>query len=254
MAVNNACTTSDIESKQAMSDKAPGGKASNTKIERKHVMLWKVRKANVELFLDQLQVGMTGTIVLMIGRKWDVSAVNGRCLSTDFVVSDAKNDTIMVEFDGSTTIRKALGKTEGFFIYAFELVDFDNIEPTNNKYLIDVSGYVINVGMTTHLNPGSRNLDFYLASHSSFTMIFDDAEIPALKTLRFYENSGVNPKNPSLPVDLSQPRVGTLEKLLMWARNRKNDVMIESTRTKKGWNVTPPNWVAAEYGSGSVTS
>nr|GEX94596.1 hypothetical protein [Tanacetum cinerariifolium] len=58
------------------------------------------------------------------------------------------------------------------------------------------------------------NNKLYLSSSSS-TMIFDDAEIPALKTLRLYENSGVTPKNASLVVDLSQPRIGTLENLLM---------------------------------------
>nr|GEU47119.1 hypothetical protein [Tanacetum cinerariifolium] len=47
---------------------------------------------------------------------------------------------------------------------------------------------------------------------------------------------GVNSKNPSLLVDLSQPRDGTIENQLMWARNSKNDVMIESARTRKGWN------------------
>ncbi|GKD93127.1 replication protein A 70 kDa DNA-binding subunit C-like protein [Tanacetum coccineum] len=196
----------------------------------------------------------------------------------------------MVEFDGSTTIRKAFVKAEGFVRYPFELVDFDSIEATNNKYLIDVAGYVTNVGRTTHLKSGSRNLDFHLANHklvivyavnpfipemvlksfhvfenknqsirvtlwgalgdlliekktkhagmcpvvvistsakfynnklylssSSSTMIFDDAEIPTLKTLRLYENSGVAPQNASLAVNLSQPRVGTLENLLIWA-------------------------------------
>ncbi|GJU47520.1 replication protein A 70 kDa DNA-binding subunit C-like protein [Tanacetum coccineum] len=286
-------TNADIESNQAMSTKAADSKQ------------------------DMSTVDVTGTIIVMIGRMWDVSAVTGRYLSTDFVVSDAKgnmvhctaranvarnflrlkegaiysiknfvvkpnkeeyrilkNDTFMLEFDGSTAIRKAFVKSEGFVIYSFQLVDFDSIEPTNNKYLIDVAGYVTNVGRITHQKSGSRNLDFYLANHrgqsirltlwgglrdvlieknilayklylssGSSTMIFDDAEIPALKTLRLYENSGVDSKTPSLPVDLSQPREGTLENLLMWARNRKNDVhsflsheMIKSARTRKGWN------------------
>nr|GEU78705.1 protein NDR1-like [Tanacetum cinerariifolium] len=37
----------------------------------------------------------------------------------------------------------------------------------------------------------------------------------------------VNSKNPSLTVDLSQPREGTLENLLMWAPNRKNDYRLK---------------------------
>ncbi|GJR90541.1 zinc finger MYM-type protein 1-like protein [Tanacetum coccineum] len=201
--INEIGTKADIESKQAMSTKA---------LDSKHDMSTAGKKTDIESKQDIM---------------WDVNAVTGRYLSTDFVVSDAK------------------------------LVDFYSIEPTNNKYLIDVAGYVTNVGRTTHQKLGLRNLDFYLANHklltfyvvipltphsyklylssSSSTMIFDDVDIPALKTLR-NENSGVESKNPSLPVDHSQPKEGTLENLLMWARNQKNDVMIESVRTKKGWN------------------
>nr|GEY62167.1 nucleic acid-binding, OB-fold protein [Tanacetum cinerariifolium] len=73
-----------------MSDKAPGGKAANTDIEINQIMFLKVRQTNMELFLDQLQFDVTGTIMVMIGRKWDVSVVIGRYLSTNFVVSDAK--------------------------------------------------------------------------------------------------------------------------------------------------------------------
>ncbi|GKA18398.1 hypothetical protein Tco_0698313 [Tanacetum coccineum] len=165
----------DIESKQdmvLMSDKGPDGKPRNTDIESKHGMVPKGRQANVKLFLDQLQVYVTGTIVVMIRRKWDVSAVTGRYLSTDFVVS------LSTQFDGSTKIRKDFVKPEGFVRYPFELVDFDSIQPTNKMLLA--------------------------TSQNSSTMIFDDPEIPALKTLRLYENIGVNSKYPSLPADLSQ--------------------------------------------------
>ncbi|GJU64347.1 hypothetical protein Tco_1246182 [Tanacetum coccineum] len=47
-------------------------------------------ESNSELFLDQLGLDLTGTIIVMLGRMWDVSSVTGRYLSTDFVVSDAK--------------------------------------------------------------------------------------------------------------------------------------------------------------------
>nr|GEW73342.1 hypothetical protein [Tanacetum cinerariifolium] len=40
--------------------------------------------------LDQLKESDEGTIVVMVCRKWDVHNVNGRYLSTDFVVSDEK--------------------------------------------------------------------------------------------------------------------------------------------------------------------
>ena len=45
---------------------------------------------HAELFLEDLGMGISGTIVVMIGRMWDVNAVSGRYLSTDFVVTDAK--------------------------------------------------------------------------------------------------------------------------------------------------------------------
>ncbi|GKE21548.1 reverse transcriptase domain-containing protein, partial [Tanacetum coccineum] len=188
MSTNNVGMTADIESNPAMSDNAPDGKATNTAIESKQVMVPKVRQSSVKLFLDQLQVGVTGTIVVMIGLKWDGNMVHCTARSNvahnflrlkegtiysikNFAVKPnkeeyriLKNDPVMVEFDGSTTIRKALVKAEGFVRFPFQLVDFDNIEPTN-KYFIDVTGYVTNVGRTTHLKSGSRNLDFHLANH-----------------------------------------------------------------------------------------
>ncbi|GJX55088.1 DNA helicase PIF1, ATP-dependent [Tanacetum coccineum] len=97
------------------------------------------------LYLDQLEVDVKGTIIVMIGRKWDVNAVTGRYLSTDFVVSDAK--------------------------YPFQLLDFDRIEPTNNKYLIDVTGYVTNVGWITYQKSGSRTLDFYHANQRFYLLL-----------------------------------------------------------------------------------
>nr|GEV08750.1 hypothetical protein [Tanacetum cinerariifolium] len=53
---------------------------------------------NREVFLDDLNVGVTGTIVLIFCRKWDVNVVTGRYLSTDFMASDAK------EIAGSSNI------------------------------------------------------------------------------------------------------------------------------------------------------
>ncbi|GJZ69203.1 hypothetical protein Tco_0632753 [Tanacetum coccineum] len=39
---------------------------------------------------EELEVDVTGTIVVMIGRIWDVKAITSRYLSMDFVVSDSK--------------------------------------------------------------------------------------------------------------------------------------------------------------------
>nr|GEX10787.1 hypothetical protein [Tanacetum cinerariifolium] len=44
--------------------------------------------------LDQLKESDEGTIVVIVCRKWDVHNVNGRNLSTDFVVSDQKKSGV----------------------------------------------------------------------------------------------------------------------------------------------------------------
>ncbi|GJU09119.1 ATP-dependent DNA helicase PIF1-like protein, partial [Tanacetum coccineum] len=121
------------------------------------------------------KLGVTGTIVLMFCRMWDVYAATARYLSTDFVVCDSKpnkdefrvlkNATFMLELDGSTTIRKVFVKPDGFIRFPFEMVDFEHLETTNNKYLIDAAGYVTNVGRT--VQQGSKTLDFHLANSSA---------------------------------------------------------------------------------------
>ncbi|GKA90241.1 ribonuclease H-like domain-containing protein [Tanacetum coccineum] len=158
-----------------------------------------------ELLLNQLDLRIMGTIVVMVCRMWDVYAATGRYLS----VSDAKGDfmhctakgniahnflrlkewaiysvknftivpnkdefrvirfaELMLEFDGETTVQKSFMKSDGFTRYQFQLVEIDAIEPTNNIYLIDVAGYVTNVGRTTQTRTGSKTLDFYLANCS----------------------------------------------------------------------------------------
>ncbi|GJX03348.1 ATP-dependent DNA helicase PIF7-like protein [Tanacetum coccineum] len=268
------------------------------------------------LFLDQLDVDVSGTIVVMIDRMWDVSAITGHYLSTDFVVSDSKANiihctakgtvahnflhlkeggiysiknfivhpnkddfrimkhaTFMLEFDGATAIRKVVVSDIGFLRYPFQLVDFDLIEATNNKYLNDVTDFVTNVGRTTYQKSGSRTLDFYLANHrgqanrvtlwggvgdvliekktnhagmcavvltlmfvknynnklylssSSSTAIYDDGSIPTLQELKSQGSVGESNKV-VVPVEFSEPKEGSLENVLMWARNRKNDLPV----------------------------
>nr|GFB97957.1 hypothetical protein [Tanacetum cinerariifolium] len=43
-----------------------------------------------ELFLDEVELGLTGTFVVMVCRMWDVNAVADCYLSTDFVLCNAK--------------------------------------------------------------------------------------------------------------------------------------------------------------------
>ncbi|GJZ86190.1 ATP-dependent DNA helicase PIF1-like protein [Tanacetum coccineum] len=160
------------------------------------------------LKLDQLELGVTGTIVVMICRMWDVNSAIGRYLSMDFIISDEKGNLMhciacgniahnflrlkkgaiysvknftmqpnkddfcvlrfahfIVEMDRDTVVRKSYVRPDGFACYPFQLVEFDSLEPTNNKYLIDAIGYVTNVGMTTTTRSGSKTLDFHLANN-----------------------------------------------------------------------------------------
>ncbi|GKE23435.1 nucleic acid-binding, OB-fold protein, partial [Tanacetum coccineum] len=67
----------------------------------------------------------------------------------------------------------------------------------------------------------------YLSSSSS-TQIFNDPNIPALKELRS-EIRGADQTLQILqikPVDFGQPRAGTLENLLLWERNRRNELLL----------------------------
>ncbi|GKE31709.1 reverse transcriptase, partial [Tanacetum coccineum] len=140
----------------------------------------------------------------------------------------------MLEFDGETTVHKSFRKSDGFTCYPFQSVEIDELEPTNNKYLIDVVGYVTNVGRITQTRTGSKTLDFYMANCStSSTLIVDDAKIPLLMRLKtddrrvpiiqlllnysdlqtlamFMYYSGVALTKEILPVDNTTPKVVTL--------------------------------------------
>lgn len=61
----------------------------------------------------------------------------------DFVVKPNKDeyrimqrDPFMLEFDGTTTVKKVTVKDGSFERYPFELQDLANLESTDNKYLV----------------------------------------------------------------------------------------------------------------------
>ncbi|GJY52472.1 nucleic acid-binding, OB-fold protein [Tanacetum coccineum] len=106
-----------------------------------------------------------------------------------------------------------------------------------------------NVGMypviLTAMN--AKHYNNFLSSSSS-TQILDDPQIHELKELKVDNSEGDGSLNQvAVHVDYSQPENGTLENLLIWARNRKNEVSlflftvelsvrIDNIRTRKGWN------------------
>ncbi|KAL6522290.1 hypothetical protein OROHE_016843 [Orobanche hederae] len=163
-------------------------------------------QSKAQVFLDELDLNVMGPIVAMICRKWNVNAVTGRYLSTDFLISDGKGNTMycitksntshnfvdrlkegiiytindfvvlpntedyrikkesayMIEFHGGMTVRRSSVKADGFARHPFDLIYFDDQQVTNKKYLIDIVGYITNVGRSTQQRTGLKTLDFYL--------------------------------------------------------------------------------------------
>ncbi|GJR36846.1 replication protein A 70 kDa DNA-binding subunit C-like protein [Tanacetum coccineum] len=162
-----------------------------------------VSRNQPELMLNQLELGASGTIVVMICRMCDVNSFTGRYLSTDFIMSDKEPNKedfrvmrfadFMLEFDGDTRVRKSSVKSVGFNRYPFQFVEIDVLEPTNNKYLID---------------------RLYLSNTSS-SLIIDDEKIPVLRRLKHDDSSGLELTKEVMPGDNTLPKPGTLENLLM---------------------------------------
>ncbi|KAL6548104.1 hypothetical protein OROHE_009166 [Orobanche hederae] len=193
-----------------------------------------------------------------------------------------KDNAYMIEFDGATSMRRSSVKPDGFVRHPFDLTDFDNLQPTNNKFLIMllvmsrmlteasnreqvlerlIFSWPIKVRVTlwgglgdvliekktknvvlyaiilTSVNAKHYNNKLYLSSSSS-TLILD-----ALKITMHLERSVVEVNKEALLANQFEAKAGTLENLLMWARNRKNnsatficEVEINNIRTRKGWN------------------
>nr|GEV49119.1 reverse transcriptase domain-containing protein [Tanacetum cinerariifolium] len=181
-------------------------------------------------------------------------------------------DHFIIEMDEDIIVRRSAVKPDGFARYPFQLVEFDSLEPINNKYLI---GKALN--RTTTTRSGSKTLDFHLAnksemliekrtrrvglypvvltalsvklynnrlylSNTSSTMIVDDEQIPPLKQFKS-DDSSIEIAKELLPADSTGAKAGTFENLLMWARNQKYDaatfhcvVRVDKIKTKKGWN------------------
>nr|GEW89713.1 hypothetical protein [Tanacetum cinerariifolium] len=77
--------TEKLKKKENMSKKSAGSKSATKVVEKSESS-----QPKPHLFLDQLEVDVTGTIAVMIGRVCDVNAITERYLSMDFFVSDSK--------------------------------------------------------------------------------------------------------------------------------------------------------------------
>ncbi|GJQ97533.1 mitochondrial proton/calcium exchanger protein-like protein isoform X1 [Tanacetum coccineum] len=169
MSTNARCPTCDIKTNHLTPNEATDTSSevkilfdmpiTKSVVERKQNIPDKGSEVNSKVFLDQLCLDLTRTIIVMLDKMWDVSAVIDRYLSMNFIVLDGKgnmihysvketmshnflrlkegsiysvkkfavkpnkeeyhilkNDAYMLEFDGSTTIRKASVKADGFII------------------------------------------------------------------------------------------------------------------------------------------
>ncbi|GJX54801.1 hypothetical protein Tco_0283170 [Tanacetum coccineum] len=127
-----------------------------------------------ELMLNELDLGVTGTVVVMICRM-------------------------------GQSVRVTLWGRLGDMLI--------------EKRTLHVGLYPI---VLTAMSVKLYNNRLYLSSTSS-TLIVDDEQIPVLKRLKI-DDSGVELTKEMLLPDNTEVKVGTLENLLMWARNRKYDV------------------------------
>nr|GEY09526.1 hypothetical protein [Tanacetum cinerariifolium] len=118
------------------------GKPAGSKSASKVATLSGTSQPKPLLFLDQLEVDVAGTIVVMIGRVWDVNDVTRRYLRTDFVVSNSKGN--MIHWSAKSSVahnflrlkegaRKVSVDPHGFCRYPLRLIEFDQVEPANNK-------------------------------------------------------------------------------------------------------------------------
>ncbi|XP_021974575.1 uncharacterized protein LOC110869644 [Helianthus annuus] len=158
-----------------------------------------------QLVLADLREGTTGPITVMVCRKWDVTSVNGRFMSTDYVVSDIKggvmhctarnniahyffdklkeggvyllkgfvvqrtdqyrilkDNPFVIGLNGSTVVIKVDDGGSSFTRYPFLLTPFEELEPTEGKYFVDVIGYVTEVGPQSVKSSGARAVEFNL--------------------------------------------------------------------------------------------
>ncbi|XP_071697351.1 replication factor A protein 1-like [Rutidosis leptorrhynchoides] len=75
-----------------------------------------------------------------------------------------KDNQLMLELQGSTYVRKDTIDVAGFIRHPFQCVEFENLTPTFKEYLVDVIGYVTNVGEPSPQKTGAKTLDLFLTN------------------------------------------------------------------------------------------
>nr|GFA44750.1 zinc finger, CCHC-type [Tanacetum cinerariifolium] len=188
-----------------------GGGTSSNKATLDESTSAKELKSDSSLFLDVLQVGVTGTIFVMLCRIWDVCAVTGRYLSTDMVVSNAPGNAIHCSARSNVT-HNFIKLKEGIIYCIKNFVVHPNKEEYHirkddafmlefngatsaRKYLAKAVGFVRHPFQLVKLNSmeltdnkymiGSRTMDFYLANERGIECIFV-GYVEHSKDFRFY--------------------------------------------------------------------
>ncbi|GKA84140.1 nucleic acid-binding, OB-fold protein [Tanacetum coccineum] len=163
------------------------------------LMAPKIATVDPQLFLDTLEVGVTGTIILMVCQMWDVYAATGRYLSTDFIVCDSKGSTMHATTRG--TIAHNFLKLKEGGIYS---VKNFTVLPNKDEFRMQLGSkwtellcyFVKSVPRANQYGLPCGDPLLYLSSTSS-TLILDDEEIPEVKQLK--SDSGGAEFNKELP-------------------------------------------------------
>ncbi|KAJ0889242.1 putative nucleic acid-binding protein [Helianthus annuus] len=98
------------------------------------------------MFLSELREGSTEHIMIIVCRKWDVTSVKGRYMSTDYIVTDIKGG-VMHCTAGNNIAHYFFDKLKEGGVY---LVNGFAVQPTNQYRVLKDSPFVIGLhGSTT---------------------------------------------------------------------------------------------------------
>nr|GEV49461.1 hypothetical protein [Tanacetum cinerariifolium] len=164
--------------------------------------------------------------------------------------------------DGDTVVRKSSMRPNGFARYPFKLVEFDSLEPTNNKYLIDAVGYATNVGKTTITRSGLKTLYFHLVNNRRgqsvrvtmwgglgemliekqtchvrlYPIVLTAMSVKLYNSKPYSVYHGIELAKELLSAVSTGAKARTLKNLLMLAATFHCTIRIDKIKTKRGWH------------------
>ncbi|KAL6552733.1 hypothetical protein OROHE_008097 [Orobanche hederae] len=194
-----------------------------------------VVEAGPQVFLDQLALDVTGPIIAMVCRKWDTNVITGRYLSTDFLISDGRGNIMHCTAKAKTAHTSVTKLKEGNI---YTINQFAIIPNTEEYRIMKKSAYIIEFHGGITVRKSLVKSDGFVR-HPFDLITFDDLQVTDNKHLigEIQESMEI------IPAENFEARDGTLENLLIWAHNRKNEsvtfnchVTIDDIRTRKGWN------------------